>query len=349
MDIIPIHTGKWIDRDYDFLRGSSWILTVTDTNLLIAGTSVLVTLLAGGFWSIIALTYHSSITRRRQPDVVDLQHRVICRNNSTPIASFLDAFWVYWTWKSWTLVPPRKRPRRATRLCSRTIWFMLVVLTIFGAFTALATLVAKIPVPPYRSSDVVIANSLQAGFCGVPIFDNSLSANSGFDIKQARDTRAATAYSRNCYSPTTSLASSTSCSLYTVRSLAYTSDATECPFGDLSSPFADSLCSYHGNNQAHRVTTAKLDSHHDFGINAPKDDRIQLVARMICSPLSQYGYTSSAEENLARANASVQVTNYNYGGTPNIQDYTYQYDPAARYDNVPFSITSVHHPAHCAD
>lgn len=349
MDIIPIHTGKWVDRDHDFLRGSYWTLTVTETNFLIAGTSVLVTLLAGGFWSIAALTYHSFIARRRQPDMVDLQHRVICRNNSTPIVSFLDAFWVYWTWKSWTLLPPRTRARRATRLCSRTLWLMLVALTIFGAFTALATLVAKIPVPSYRSSNVIIASSLKEGFCGIPVFDNTLSANSGFDIKQARDTRAGAAYSRNCYSQTTGLASSISCSFYTKQSLNYTRDATECPFGDSVLPFADSLCSYHNNNQAHRVTTAKLDSHHDFGINAPMGDRIQLVARMVCSPLSQDGYTSSAEENLARANGSVQVTNYNYGGAANIQNYTYQYDPAARYDNVPFSITSVRYPAHSAD
>jgi hypothetical protein len=40
------------------------------------------------------------------------------------------------------------------------------------------------------------------------------------------------------------------------------------------------------------------------------------------------------------AKLNVTVTNYNYGTAPNVANYTWQYNSASAYDNVPFEVLS---------
>jgi len=127
----------------------------------------------------------------------------------------------------------------------------------------------------------------------------------------------------------------------------YSKEESECPFGNLRLPFNQSICNFNGNNAAHRLTTALLDSHYDFGINARPRDRVKLLAQLTCSPVSQRGLTSTEQGHGTEGNTT--LINYNYGEIPNDQSYTYQYNPAAVNDNVPFEILYVSNVPSCKD
>lgn len=343
MNAPPVHTGKWTDWSGDVGLRDYWTMTVSNTLLLVGGTSTLVTLAGGGLWSITAFLLHYIQARKPALDVVDLQHRIVYRNDTTPVAAIMDAFWIYWSWKPWYMSKSwkilQRRPKRADGVFLRTVRLMLLAASVFFGFVVFGILVAKIPEPAYTYSEVLIESSFKRGLCGIPLFEQTIQANGKFDLRQAQDTRAAVSYSRNCYSPTNNSLEISPCQFFANTTLSYTRDATTCPFGDKSIPFDQSLCSYNGNKVAYRLTTVPLDSHEDFGINARKLDRINFLTRMICSPLSQDGYISPADQNSAQQNSTVRVTNYNYGPSPNIENYTYQYNPASRYANVPFSLT----------
>ena len=194
----------------------------------------------------------------------------------------------------------------------------------------------RIATPIYQGNTVLIKDGFDQNQCGITVFDRSLDSQQVSYVKAANDTRAAISYARTCYSPILGVINSVSCSSFVTTKLNYTSDDSECPFGDPTLPFHQSICSINQNNAAHRLTTALLDSHTDFGINARPRDRVKLLTQLTCSPLSHLGFTSTEPGYGTEANTT-KLTDYNYGGLPG-QTYTYQYDPAAINYGIPFDI-----------
>ena len=121
MSNIPVHSGMWTDWSRGSIFGAYRTFTASDTAYIIGGTSAFITYVGGCAWSIYAYYIHRRVATRRNPDLLDLQHRLIYRNDATALSVVADAFWVYWTWKPWKLCPPRKRPhRRAKHVLLRT-------------------------------------------------------------------------------------------------------------------------------------------------------------------------------------------------------------------------------------
>lgn len=370
MSNIPIYTGQWIDWSRGAVLGKYLTYSVTDTNYIIGGTSAFVTYVGGCAWLIYAFVLHRFLTTREKRDLISLQHRSIYRNDTTAQDAAIDAFWVYWVWKPWELCPPRRSPepsaqkafwvrwawkfgprlprfrrRRSTRVNRRSSALIFPALIIFGGFTAASVFSSLIATRPYKSQTVLVSNAFNQNqtlnHCGITLFDGSLASDEYYDSKAANDTRAAVSYSRSCYSTASGFINPVSCSFFATTKLSYYSEASGCPFGDPNQPFSESICNFNGNNEAHRATTVLLDSHDDFGINAPPSDRLKLSKQLTCSPLSQEGFTSEEEAHGTEFNSSAVVTNYNYGGVTTYS-YTYQYNPAAAYDNVPFQALYVH-------
>lgn len=271
-----------------------------------------------------------------------LKHRLIYRNDATAQTAAINAFGVYWTWKSWTwrswkLCPPCARlNKRAKRIGSRSFRFITLAVLIFGAFAVASVFSSHIAAPPYQNTVFLVKDGSEQKQCGLAPFDGFNNSFNGFDVKNADDTRAAASYSRSCYSPDTAVVNSIACNVFAKRKLTYTAQGVQCPFGEPESPFSQSICNFNGNKAAYQVTTALLDSHEDFGINAAPNNRLKLRKQLTCSPLSQTGFTSTESAHGVEANGT--VTDYNYGGVPNVASYTYQYNPAAANDNVPFEI-----------
>lgn len=348
MSNIPVHTGQWIDWSYGLVLGSYRTFTVRDTLYIIGATSAFLTLVGGGVWNIVAFIYHQTLAKK-EPDIITLQHRSIYRNDSTATSAILDAFWVYWQWKPWRLCgrrrrvgtsgplkhlwPPHRRPKkRAKHVGMRTCLLMLPALTIFSGFVVAGIFGSHIAAPAYKSNTMLVATRLDQGTCGITLFDDTIEAVTAFDIDVANRTRAAVSYARSCYSPPSGSVNAVSCSLFANSKLEYEADDTECPF-------EDSMCAINSSTPAHRLRTKPLDSHHDFGINAPAFQRLKLLKETICAPLIVHGFTSTSSANGAEGiNNRSTMTNYNYGAVPNVGDATWQYNTASAYDNVPFEI-----------
>lgn len=336
MSSLPIYTGQWTDWSHGAVLGRYRTFSRQETQYIIGGTAAFLTYVGGCAWLIYAFFVHQRLATVSTPDLVTLQHRSIYRNDSTAQAAALDGLRVYRTWKPWKLFPPRCREKRARNLCLRTCALILPTFFIFGFFASVSVVSTRIATPIYQGNTVLIKDGFNQNQCGITVFDRSLASQQVSYVKAANDTHAAISYARTCYSPILGVIASVSCSSFVTTKLNYTSGDSECPFGDPTLPFNRSICYINQNNAAHRLTTALLDSHADFGINARPQDRVKLLTQLTCSPLSHQGFTSTQPGYGTEANTTT-LTDYNYGGLPG-QTYTYQYDPAAANDNVPFDI-----------
>jgi hypothetical protein len=316
---IPIHTGQWIDWSHGAIFGKYRTCSVEETQYIISGTGAFLTYVGGCTWLIYAFVLHRILSTGHDADLVTLQHRSIYRNDSTPLAAAGDALWVYWSWKAWSFWPLRRRQSRTKRIGVRTCAVLIPTFIIFGFFASASVLSSRIAPPPYKNQTVLISNGFNQNRCGIRLSAEVLDENA------SNFTRAALSYARSCYPPVSPGISSTPsipCSFYAATKLNYARDDSECPFGDENQGFNESICNFNGNDAAYRVTTALLDSHNELGINAPVYNRLKLVKELTCSPLSQRGFTS--QESDSRSNT---YYDYNYGGVPGIQSYTYRYIP----------------------
>ena len=353
MSNIPVYKGQWTDWSHGAVLGNYRTFTVRETFYIIGATGAFLTIVGSSVWSIYAFFYHQVLSRQ-DPDIVTLQHRSISRNDSTATAAVVDAFWVYWKWKPWELRgreqllgrsgrltylwPPHSRRRRARLVGLRTLLLILPALTIFFGFIVAGIFGSHIAAPAYNTNTVLVSSGLQRGTCGVTLFDTTVDALNDFDVDAWNRTHAAVSYARSCYSPPSGIVDTVSCSLFAKPSLEYDFDGVQCPFGDQNTAFEDSIGGVNNNRAAIRFQTGFLNSHHDFGINAPDSSRVQLLKEMICSPLVVDGFASTSPAHGEAGINNAMVTNYNYGSILNFADYTFQYNPASAYDNVPFEI-----------
>ena len=349
MSNLPVHTGQWIDWTRGIVLGNYRTFSVRETLYITGATAAFLAYVGGCVWSIYAFFRHQHLSRQKEPDFITLQQRLIYRNNSTATAAAVDAFWVYWTWKPWKihgrkgrlkyLWPPHLRGRkRGKHVGRRTSCLIIPALLIFAAFAIAGIFASHIAAPAYNTNTVLVQNQFDQGHCGITLFDNFLEGVPDFDVKAANDTRAAVGYARSCYSPTSGIIDSVACSLFAKTKLKYVADEVGCPFGDPNKPLENSMCAFNSNQGAYRLRTVPLDSHDDFGINARPRNRVTLIKELVCSPLVIDGFNSTGPAHGIEAKLNVTVTNYNYGSVPNVADYTWQYNSAAAYDNVPFEI-----------
>jgi hypothetical protein len=341
MSNLRVHKGQWTDWSRGSVLGNYRTFSVRETLYITGATAAFLAYVGGSVWSIYAFFQHQRLSKKEAPDLITLQHRLIYRNDTTATAAAVDGFWVYRTWKPWQLGwkgPHRRDHKRGKHVGWRTSWLIIPALFIFAAFLLAGIFASHIAAPAYNANTVLVEDGFNQGHCGITLFDNSIDAVPEFDVKASNDTRAALSYARSCYSPASGVIDSIACSLFTKAQLKYAPDGVGCPFSEPNQSFESSMCALNGNKAAYRLRTVLLDSHDDFGINARSNDRVKLSKELICSPLVINGFTSTGPAQGAEANLNITVTNYNYGAAPNTANFTWQYNPASTYDNVPFEI-----------
>lgn len=117
-----------------------------------------------------------------------------------------------------------------------------------------------------RSPDCGVLNSTNPG---------SQQALSAFEAIEARDTLAATTYSRACYGSTQNILQ---CAQYLKQQLPWKVNQ------NATCPFTNGICTY-GGSSAYEMDTGTIDSHEALGINAPKSERIQYRKVSTCKLL----------------------------------------------------------------
>ena len=119
---------------------------------------------------------------------------------------------------------------------------------------------------------------------------------------KSRLLQAATTYAKQCYSSTSSFRA-LGCSTFVQKRLS-TSVTT-----NASCPFDPAICKSQNSNLI--LDTGMLDSHKDFGLNTPADQRWQFRTRIHCAPLTTKGYTTTYNTSSDRS-----YTQYHYGNFP---------------------------------
>lgn len=90
------------------------------------------------------------------------------------------------------------------------------------------------------------------------------------------------------------------------------------------------------------MTSKKIDSHLDLGINAPPSMRIQIQKKTICAPVRTAPFLeikNASNSDYARDNDI--VAEYFYGPILNASNETYWYNDHARYDQIGYTLHAV--------
>jgi len=343
-----VHQGQWHNHSRDAVLGWSLTVTVATGRLIIAVVSVLITVVGGFGWSILAFALHKCRIPRQDTndpdpdkDALYYQQQAELRNSQTAASSLsqLLSLWLVWksfsfrdifrkaSWRERSQLLGR-RPRRAENVTGRTCALLIPTLVLLSAFFAAAILSSQIAEPTFKSSDVLVAR----GRCGLWNINGSTEAERAiYDRKVLNDTLGGRAYARSCYSTDLSSINPVSCSFYTKRNLTYATTSTQCPFPQV--PNGTKLCDFNGNSDAHLMFTLLLDSHEDLGINAANSDGVQLQKNVTCSPINVNNYTS----HFSRGNLTYQQ--FNLGPVSGVSDYTFLLNEAASTDGVGPQLT----------
>ncbi|EKG10119.1 hypothetical protein MPH_12719 [Macrophomina phaseolina MS6] len=130
---------------------------------------------------------------------------------------------------------------------------------------------------------------------------------------QARLMASYAAFSQQCYRNDSDM---TDCRAFVKRNLPTTTTL------NVTCPFNEDLCLSADRNI--RFDTGYLDSNDDFGLNAPRKERVQLRRISTCAPITTKGYRQRGR----LTNSNTSYIQYNYGTAANFwegNNYTYRY------------------------
>ncbi|KAF2192030.1 hypothetical protein K469DRAFT_696089 [Zopfia rhizophila CBS 207.26] len=305
---VHTYTGLWINWSQGKIKGATLTISQQSGGLLAAFLALYVAFAGGMFWRAISFIIHQAKTTKPDDtrDALHHQRQVILRNSGN----------VATAWALLTFPLQRKLNRRASFL--RCLPYALLALFCFLGF-GLAGIFSS------RISKVAGTLNLVFGpYCGLwnidPQSEISLS-------KYLADTYEAANYVRQCYG-NDNVSSSSSCRAYVRPSLPYATNANApCPFGS-------EIC----NAPAFQMDTGLLDSHFDFGINAPPRDRVQFRRVATCVPLRR------VPSSLANDSQVGQTLLINAGPVPGAgTNYTFLYIIRSQHDMIGYSLSAELH------
>jgi len=262
------YIGLWRDYSYGVVSGATLTLPIGWGNYLIAALTVLVSWSGISAWQICSFILHQIRAAKPTKDVLDLQTQTLLRDSIGAIGTVIEAIKLQWAWRN-----------RRYKTWSRTAPIALVALTVWAAFTAAGVLVAEVASKNYQ--DVVVLAEPYA--CGFLQGSNDITKGitTSFQSKLINDTLAARTYARTFYGGENSVVKMRS--TFPMVTLPYSIDTQQdCPFSGRTACLG---VNYTVVNEAMAMDTGELDSHVDFGINAPSGDRITFRKRVTCSPI----------------------------------------------------------------
>jgi len=130
------------------------------------------------------------------------------------------------------------------------------------------------------------------------------------------------------------------CGKFPVPSISWTSEA------NATCPFQSGMCQY-GDTAAFEITSKMIDSHFDLGINAPPSMRVQIGKKTTCAPVRTAPEGTAPFFEMKNASNSIYgrdndiVVEYFYGPILGASNETYWYNDHAKYDSIPYALSSV--------
>lgn len=272
-----IHIGFWTNWSHGRVLGATLTLDQEDGALLIAFVALFVAFVGARLWKIACYALHHYFSDSANRDAIYHQRQAVLRNSDTAEAGLLRWYRILIAWR-----------KRTDRLYSRILPLALFCVVMLGIFTAGGILSSRIA---SSSGNQVLINS---GYCGVNILGAALPG-SDRNPSVVQDRKFFTVlipflaqrlvyfadYAQQCYTQNPAIEA---CKVYVKPQLPSIVDrAAECPF-------QDEICKLkHGNI---RIDTGYLNSHDDFGLNTPPDERFLYRRITHCAPLVSRGYTA---------------------------------------------------------
>lgn len=310
-----VYTGFWVDYSHGSVFGATLTLSRSDGSLLIAFLAFFVALVGTRLWRLLCLALHSAYSTHLPRDALHHQRQAFLRN--TPAAE-QGLFTLLGMGKAW-------RQAKASSLMIRLLPLLLLAVACTVGFTLASGYSSRVAIA--QGSSVL----LQGNRCGymdyVPDENGTIAGGMDFDLyeqvyipSESRDLSSAENYARQCYgldgAQSGSESGTLSCSIFVKRSLppAVVDANATCPYDK-------TICVDPHNNLV--IDTGYLDSHDDFGLNAPVQERFQYRRKIQCAPLVTEGYKTQFNTSSERS-----YTRYQYGKnstSPDDHNYTAQF------------------------
>ncbi|KAE8383096.1 hypothetical protein BDV26DRAFT_287882 [Aspergillus bertholletiae] len=265
-----VYTGAWTNWSHGRFRGATLTLPQEYAGLLTAFLAIFVSFAGTMMWRILSFIIHqANVTHPSEKrDFLHHSRQVILRNSGSGTA----AAWAF-TMLAWNA--GRKAPRGLLRILPLALIALLNV-ALFGVSGVFTSYVTKVP----GNTTIILGPH-----CGGSEANAALDTGGVYLSKLLEDTKQAAAYAKQCYQGSSSLA----CGRYVRQSLPFTTQQ------NASCPFAKGLCRFN-DQSAFAMDTGLLDSHNDFGINAPPENRIKFRRLTTCSPIYGADFGTDRDE-----------------------------------------------------
>ncbi|KAI0006574.1 hypothetical protein F4779DRAFT_620499 [Xylariaceae sp. FL0662B] len=299
----PVYLGVWTNWSYGRVVGSTLTLTQDNASLLIAFVAFFVTVVSTYLWKIICFSLHASYSSEQRRDILHHQRQALIRNSSGPAASAFKLIWLTWAWRKLT-----------------NAWWRLLPL-----FICTSVLAAGLALASGFSSRIATGNEvlLSGTNCGMVVNGGSVDNPELINYywpHQSNTITSAANYASQCYSNTTTSRALQGCGTFVKQKLPFSVNRdAPCPFQGLCKSGSSSLM----------LDTGYLNSHDDFGINAPENERFLFRRVLQCAPLKTEGYRSTY--NLTQERSFSQ---YFYGPNYRSGNYSYEISNDAVYERM---------------
>ncbi|RVX70100.1 hypothetical protein B0A52_06272 [Exophiala mesophila] len=310
-----IYTGPWINWSQGWVHGATITLSQRNGGFLMAFLATFVTIVGNELWKIICYILHQVRSKSGSQDGLYHQQQVILRTSPTPGT----AAWVYlkqiWPWR-----------RRAPHAFWRTFPWAILSLVYLAAIGVAAIFSSEI------SKSAGSLRLITSDNCGMWTLDaDSEYSQEAFLVKSTNDSLVSATYAKACYGGQTE---QETCGKYPVPSITWESNE------NAACPFASGVC-VDGDSAAFEMTSKKIDSHSDLGVNAPKSQRVLFQKRTTCAPLLTADFVEVKKaSNSPYARGDDIVVEYHFGPIYGATNETFWYNDHAVYDQNGYTLHS---------
>ena len=259
-----IYIGIWTNWSKGKILGATLTLDQRDGALLIACLALLVTFMGTRLWRITCYILHYYYSSERGQDALYHQRQVTLRNSETATSAIFSYTRILFTWK-------RSSSRVFTRIAPLASLALFIV-----SISALAGILSS-RIASMTGQEVLI----RSNFCGLNIMaaenkGSQLESSMHFTRKVyatfepylAQRVARLSEYAMRCY---TDHPDAQDCHTYVKPKLSSSVNRAA------SCPFHDEMCRLKDGNV--RIDTGYLNSHYDFGMNAPANERFLYVSK----------------------------------------------------------------------
>ena len=339
-----VFEGVWTDWTQGRIQGLTWTLCPTKATLLTNSLALFVTLAGGQLWTIIRFSLHQVRASRRPHDHSQshLEQQIVLRNTATDLHTMRLMAHLAWL-----------AQRTQGGIFSYPLAIVTLAILHYILFVVAGTLSNTLV---DASSGGLFSNKLQntsspvisrSPYCGVwnstyyGVATN-LNGHSLEDISLAvqyiakidQNVQLSLQYAQECSEDQPDASMSATCNTLQTPRLKFNTNITEV------CPFETQLC----HDQAATVTfdTGVIDSHHDLGINARHNERLQYRRLTTCTVLNDTGRVLELNKDTSSATAaayygqSYQGTTYTYS----YSNYSSLYTEFTPQSTVPYQVNT---------